>query len=400
MSTDADISGDLAVDGVQPSRTLRPRALEEIAAALQDGAAREERVVVRGAGSKMDWGNPPEALDLLIDLREYREVIRHNPADLTVAVQAGMPLADLQRRLAESGQRLAIDEVVPHTTIGGLVATGLSGPLRHLYGAVRDLLIGVTVVRADGTVARSGGQVVKNVAGYDLCKLFTGSYGTLGIIAEATFRLHPLPRSASYVCADAASPADLSLMIDRLRTSQLVPSAIEVHASVAGSCELVTLFEGEPPSVAARSEIAREMLSPHASVDATAPPWWGAIPHGSVALKLTVPASEVADSISYASEALIRQDLDGELSAAAGIGVIMLAIDEMDTDDDAVTLISELRAHCEALGGALVVLRAPHRLKSLVDVWGSTGELSLMQAIKAQLDPSRRLAPGRFVGGI
>ena len=153
------------------------------------------RVVARGAGSKLSWGNPPTNVDLVMDMSGLDAVLEHAAGDLIVRVQPGLRLAKLQDALSSAGQRLAIDEVVPGSTIGGIIATGLSGPSRLLHGAVRDLLIGVSVVRADGVTARSGGRVVKNVAGYDLCKLYTGSYGTLGIITEAIFRLHPTPEA-------------------------------------------------------------------------------------------------------------------------------------------------------------------------------------------------------------
>ena len=163
---------------------------------MGEAATRKETVVARGGGTKLDWGAPPSTVDLLVDLSGMNRVLEHAAGDLIVHAEPGVRLSQLQALVSQAGQRLAVDEQVPGSTVGGLVATGLCGPLRLAYGCIRDLLIGISVVRADGVVTKSGGKVVKNVAGYDLGKLYTGSFGTLGIVAEATFRLHPVPERA------------------------------------------------------------------------------------------------------------------------------------------------------------------------------------------------------------
>ena len=150
-------------------------------------------VVARGAGTTLGWGTPPERLDVVLDMTAVTGVVDHAAGDLVVVVQAGTPMAELQSVVAEAGQQLALDSPYPEATVGGTLAMSTSGPRRLLYGTARDLLIGMTFVRADGVVAKAGGRVVKNVAGYDFGKLLTGSYGTLGVITEAVFRLHPLP---------------------------------------------------------------------------------------------------------------------------------------------------------------------------------------------------------------
>ena len=184
------------VDGVPASYVAQPSSVIELVEVIRDAAERDQTVVARGGGTKLDWGRPPPKVDLLVDLLQMDRVLEHAAGDLIVRTEPGVRLSELQALLARSGQRLALDEVVPGSTVGGLVATGLCGPLRLGYGCVRDLLIGISLVRANGALAKSGGKVVKNVAGYDLGKLYTGSYGTLGVIAEAIFRLHPVPRVA------------------------------------------------------------------------------------------------------------------------------------------------------------------------------------------------------------
>jgi glycolate oxidase FAD binding subunit len=168
-----------AVDGVHPVLVARPRSTEQVSAVLRAAAAHGLTVVPRGRGTKMSWGRPPTSADVVVDVSGMDRVLEHAAGELVVATQAGARLADVQETLGHGGQRLAIDETVPGASVGGSLATNTSGPLRHVTGTARDLLIGVTMVRADGVVAKAGGRVVKNVAGYDLGKLLIGSFGTL-----------------------------------------------------------------------------------------------------------------------------------------------------------------------------------------------------------------------------
>jgi glycolate oxidase FAD binding subunit len=170
-----------------------PTSTAEVAEVLRDAASRGLTVVARGRGTKMSWGLPPTSADLVVDLSGLDRVLDHQAGDLIVDTQAGARLSDVQDVVGKERQRLVLEETVPGATVGGTLATNASGPQRVLFGTARDLLIGITVVRADGIVAKAGGRVVKNVAGYDLGKLMIGSYGTLAVITEAVFRLHPLP---------------------------------------------------------------------------------------------------------------------------------------------------------------------------------------------------------------
>src|SRR5437588_6125514 len=184
-----------AVDGVLPLSVIEPATSEELAGVLKAATAAGLRVISRGGASKIDWGNPPRAADLIVSTCRLKRIIEHAWADMTATVEAGCTVGQFQQILAEHGQRLALDPLwQDRTTIGGILATNDSGPLRIRYGSLRDLVIGITLALPDGTLAKSGGKVVKNVAGYDLPKLATGALGTLGIITQAIFRLHPIAR--------------------------------------------------------------------------------------------------------------------------------------------------------------------------------------------------------------
>ncbi|MGH3845998.1 MAG: FAD-binding oxidoreductase, partial [Pseudonocardiaceae bacterium] len=231
----AQAAPDDTVDGVPARWVARPGNTAEASAVLQAATGLGLRVVARGSGSRLCWGTPPTGLDLIVDTSRMAAVLAHTAGDLVVTTQAGRRMADLQRVLAPHRQQLALDgSDVLGGTIGGTIATAASGPLRYRYGSVRDLLIGITVVLADGTVARAGGTVVKNVAGYDLGKLYTGSLGTLGIITEAVFRLHPLPEACRWITVLAADATRAAAAIATIRASQHDPVALEVDRGALG----------------------------------------------------------------------------------------------------------------------------------------------------------------------
>lgn len=285
------------VDGRAPSYVAFPCGTEETAALLKVAAEYGLAVVARGTGTRLGWGAPPSRVDLVVDTRRMRRIVEHRAGDLVVHVEAGVRLDTLREQLARAGQRLAIDPVrLPGAsdrdtadtadtagTVGGMIATAASGPLRLSHGAVRDLLIGVTMVRADGVVAKAGGKVVKNVAGYDLGKLLTGSWGTLGLVTEAVFRLHPLPAVTRWVVRRAASVAEAGELVRRVLHSQVVPAGLELDrrpgaaASTAASTALTfaVSVEGSPDGVAARVGRLLELLGEGTEVHDSAPDWWG-----------------------------------------------------------------------------------------------------------------------------
>ena len=385
------------VDGLVPSLLAAPASTEETAAVLGWAAERALVVVVRGAATKMGWGRPPERVDLVVDTTNMDRLVEHAAGDLIATAGAGLPLARLQEHLATAGQRLAVDEMVAGTTVGGLVAVTPSGPRRMASGSVRDLLIGLTVVRADGVVAHSGGKVVKNVAGYDLGKLMTGSFGTLGVLTEATFRLHPVAEATCWLGRPVGSAAQAGEVIAAVLHSQVVPAAVEVLWPTEGNGTVAVLLEGTSAGVDARSRVLGDLLGAGTEVigqpaQLHSYPWQDVA--GATGLKLTCQLSAVPDVLAAAGERGVH------VQGSAGVGVLY---GSLPAGTDARTLeatLRQLRTVCEANGGSVVVVDAPAETKAEVDVWGPVHGLELMRRVKDQFDPDRRLAPGRFVGGI
>src|SRR5690348_16131771 len=242
---------------------------------MRVAAEHELAVVARGGGSRLGWGIPASRCDLVVDMSRMSSVVEHAAGDLVARLQAGARVGDVAAVLAEAGQEIALD-VPGDASVGGIVASGLAGPRRLRYGTPRDLLIGITIVRADGTVAKSGGKVVKNVAGYDLGKLFAGSAGTLGLITEAIFRLHPLPAARAYVTAEYVAVSVACDAVAAAANSPLVASAVELaRAEPGGPIRVGVLIEGSAEGVAARSARMADLLGTGTATPEP-PDWWGA----------------------------------------------------------------------------------------------------------------------------
>lgn len=368
-----------AVAGVPARFVAAPASTEEAAAVLTAAARDDLAVVVRGGGTKLDWGVPPRRLDLIVDTRRLTGVVEHAAGDLIMVARAGTPLD----RLDLGGQQLALDAPLPGATIGGTVAAGTSGPRRLLYGTARDLLIGMTVVRPDGRIAHAGGKVVKNVAGYDLGKLYAGSYGTLGLITECAFRLHPRPAATALVLRTAAA-GEIGALLAAVRAEQVVPAAVELDAPAAGPVTLAVLVEGTPAGVRDRAARLEKALGGQATDEF--PAWWGRYPWDQVGVKLTVPLSRVPDLLT--AGVAVR--------GSAGTGVLHADVPV----EDAPAVVERLRAIAVRAGGHAVVLTAPPPVRRAVDMWGPVAGLALMRRVKDRFDPGHRFAPGRFVGGI
>jgi glycolate oxidase FAD binding subunit len=382
-----------AVDGVPVGLVARPAGTGQVSELLKAAAAHRLTVVPRGRGTKLTWGLPPTSADVLVDLSGMDQVLDHAAGDLIVEAQAGTRLAGLQDVVGQAGQRLVVDETVPGASIGGSLATNASGPHRMLAGTARDLLIGITVVRADGVVAKAGGRVVKNVAGYDLGKLLIGSFGTLAVVTEALFRLHPLPEVRRWVSIRVDDPGRVHDLTQDLVHSQTVPGAVELDWPVDGSGTLTVLYGGTPAGVEARAGAAASLLGADAT-DSDAPPaGWGAYPWrpGETGLKLTCVLSGVCDAVATARE------VGATVRGSTGSGVLYAALGR---PDDVPEALARLRDVCTRHQGSAVVVDAPAEVKQAVDVWGPVHGLDLMRRVKDQFDPDHRLAPGRFVGGI
>jgi glycolate oxidase FAD binding subunit len=286
-------------------------------------------------------------------------------------------------------------------TVGGTIAANPSGPLRYGYGTVRDLLIGVTMVRADGAVAHSGGAVVKNVAGYDLGKLLVGSLGTLGIITEAVFRLHPVPESSLIVTKTVDSGVRAGELALALRHSQVVPSAVEVDRRGNGPATVAVLIEGVAGGTPARAEAVTELLG-DGIVSDDLPSWWYE-PVGGTVLRAAVAASGVGALIDRAAALAADKKLELSCRGCLGLGIVHFGL---SGDFGAIAdLLVALRLTAGRHDGTVRVESAPPAVHEALaargtDAWGPVRALELMRRIKAQFDPDHRLAPGRFVGGI
>ncbi len=390
-----DPAGSEAVDGVPPGLVARPGDTAQVAEVMRAAAAHGLTVVPRGAGTKLGWGHPPRSVDVLLDLSAMAQVLDHQAGDLIAEAEAGTPLHSLQEQCGREGQRLVVDEMVPGTTVGGMLATNTSGPQRMLVGTARDLLIGVTMVRADGVVAKAGGRVVKNVAGYDLGKLLIGSFGTLGVITEAIFRLHPVPEASRWVSAPVADPADADQLARTVVHSQVVPHAVEVDVDADGVGSVSVLVAGRETAVEQRAAAVASMLGGRATQSDEPPGGWATHPwhEGEVALKLTCVLSGVRQVLATAEKVRAR------VRGSAGTGVLHAALPG-GSPEEVGPAVDRLRAACVAQGGSAVVLDGPAGLKASLDLWGEVPALDLMRRVKDQFDPEHRLAPGRFVGGI
>ena len=398
-----------AVDGIRPSFVVEPGSIEEASELHQLADSEGLSIAPRGSGTKMLLGNPPSALDLIVSTVRMNEVIEHVPGDQIVRVQAGIKLETLQEQLADSDQILGIDPAEKGATIGGIIATNSSGPRRLRYGTIRDLIIGITVVLANGTVAKAGGKVVKNVAGYDLSKLFTGSLGTIGLIATANFRLHPRPEAARTVAVELSNTKEVGEAVQAIMHSQIVSSALELHWS--GETKLLTvLIEGIPPAVEAQAETASFLFKPFGETrtlrDEEAPYLGPLTPpdaswaEDEVALKIGAPPAELTGVLDSVFGACERREVTPHITSHAANGITLVGLSG-GGEEAQVRVIEELREIWVRRGGSLVVQKAPPSIKKRVDVWGPAGDyLGLTRQVKEKFDPRGVLNPGRFLGGI
>jgi glycolate oxidase FAD binding subunit len=394
-----------AVDGVEPSFVVEAGSVEETSE-LMKLASREGLVVSpRGSGTKMHLGDPPASLDLIVSTARVNEIIEHVPGDQVVRVQAGIRLQDLQEQLSGSDQMLAIDPPERRATIGGIIAANASGPRRYRYGTIRDLIIGITVVLHDGTVAKAGSKVVKNVAGYDLSKLFTGSLGTLGIIVTANFRLHPIPQVSRTVAVEVESPEAAAGAAQAVMRSQVEPTAVELHYGEDARL-LTVLLESIPAGVEEKVEVASFLLNPFGEVRNLSGEETGHLGPSTAAedeavIKLSAPPADLADVLGTVLGAAERRGLDQpRVTGHAASGVTFVGFSGGDEDARA-GFVEELREIWLRRGGSVTLQKAPLSLKHRVGAWDQGGDyLGLIRRVKEKFDPRGGMNPGRFVGGV
>lgn len=393
------------VDGAVPGLVVSAAGTDAAATAMRVCAEHELRVVPRGSGSKLTWGARPSGVDVVLDVSGASAVVEHAAGDLVLRAKAGTPLSEIQEKVRAAGQQLAIDHPLPSSTVGGVIATDTSGPGRHSFGGVRDLLIGITVVRADGVVATSGGKVVKNVAGYDLGKLYTGSFGTLGVITEAVFRLHPLCDEQRWIRVRVDEPEAAGSAVELIRASQAMPTAIEIDGTSGGPWTVCAQVEGRPSVTAERAQQLAERVSsttgtPPEVLDSP-PPWWGCYPFDpalGTGLRTAALPAEISALLRRIGETAEQSGTSLHVRGAAGTGVLNVGAAPEADPSTVAGIVGALRERAEYA----VLVCAPEAVRELVDPWGpiTPGPRKLMTRVKDQFDPQRRLAPGRFVGGI
>jgi glycolate oxidase FAD binding subunit len=375
-----------------------PASTQEASVLLRTAAAAGLTVVPRGAGTGMSWGPPPSECDLVVETSAMGQVIEHAAGDLVVRVQAGATMAHLASVLARAGQQLAID-APDEATVGGVIATGTAGPRRFRYGAPRDLLIGLTVVRADGVVARSGGKVVKNVAGYDLGKLFSGSRGTLGLITEAAFRLHPVPPAASWVTGDFG-PLDLAgaaAAAAAAAASPLAPSAVQLDWPGPGPLRVGVLLEGTAAGVAERAkEISELLAAAGGTLSSSSDPVRWSFPVPKVVVRITFWVAALAEVLAAVTAAAADAGVRPEVRGAAGAGVLDACLDDETGPAAVARFVTGLRERRADARGAVTLLAAPPAVFAAADATGTVPGAALMRAVKDQFDPGHRMFPGRF----
>ena len=417
-----------AVDGVVPGTVAFPGSVEEVSAVLAACSAAGAAVVPWGGGVHIGLGGIPKKVDVVLGLGRLNRVLDHEPGDMTSTVQAGIPLGNYQALLSRHGQMLGLDPPGgDRSTIGGILAANASGPRRLRYGTARDNLIGVRVVHADGSVSKGGAKVVKNVTGYDMNKLYVGSLGTLGVIVEATFRLHPVPACERTWVASFSTAAAAGRLVAKVLDSPIIPSALELLNAAAArevgrrmgitselrgvvlAIAVASVPEAVEAQVRAVQAMAGEASEQEMLEGQAHQAFWPAIRDvdtgGGVAvvLKASVVLSKVAEMVDDGERLAAQHGLRVAIISEAGTGIVRFRFHADDANGTArlAQVVDPLRRVALQARGSLVVSDAPVAVKARVDVWGPAGKgFALMRGLKKQFDPGNILNPGRFVGGL
>lgn len=422
-SADAEICATFAVDGTTPNCVVYASSGEQVAEVLKLAADHDLAVIPSRSRTKLDVGAPPKRYDVALCAKDMNQVWYYEPDDLVMSVGPGMKFGDLQHFLARHKLWLPLDPAGgERASVGGILATNSAGPLRLRYGAPRDMVLGLKIATVEGKIIKTGGRVVKNVAGYDLGKLLVGSYGTLGVIVEATFKLYPqVPERATWIIEprtlSAAREFRKSLLRSHLRplraalldarTAALFNAKNEGNG--AGPVPQIRLEAGGSPRVMARysDELARLASGVGASIrcaEGDAAAAWDSIADFGryvvlergfpIVLKACLPSAA-------AEEFLERAEKEGQTEKCEIAGLVQLGVGIVELGQTAPGLISRLRQIARDLGGSLIVERCPAELKSQIDVWGPTrDDFEMMRKLKAAWDPKGTLSPGRFAGGL
>lgn len=393
------------VDGASPRVIVEPADAESAGAVLAWASRDRVPLVVRGSGTKLDWGPPLRASDVLLSTAGLGAILEHRHGDLTATVQAGARLAAVNGRLARARQCIPLDPPFSASaTIGGILATNDSGPRRQRYGAPRDQIIGVTIARTDGRLARSGGIVVKNVAGYDLARLMTGSYGTLALIVDATFKLAPTSQASKTVILTPGSLDTLGAIGAELAASPLVPTAVELEMPPG---RLLVRFETAPRAVDQQASDVVAMAArrgvqwAEASGEAEATLWrahadrpWN---QPGCVCKVSMLPDDLVPFVRWLRD--LPELPSWELVGRAALGVLLLRFEGGIQEREA--LVAQIRARAARGRAHLSLLRAEPELKARQGAWDEPADtLPLMRAIKREFDPAGVLNAGRGPGGV
>jgi glycolate oxidase FAD binding subunit len=431
--------GGDTIGGRQARYIAAPASTEEASALLRAAAALGLTVVPRGAGLLQHWGNLPDSCDLIVDTRRLDRIVEHVPAEFAVTVQAGVRLPDLARVVEAAGQTLAI--LPPRRawtgTVGGLIATNAAGSRRYRYGTPRDRLTGIIAVRADGTIVRSAEAA--NVAGQDLVTLFAGSYGSLGLITEATFRLEPLPQISGGVWLPCADPEHAAWLVEVVSDPWMAPSGIDLRwPSADKPIGLIVMIQGDRQDVQARTArlhalagrpapppidpararrldapdhgglpaaVAQEMLAGRDRIHAELldPP-----ADTGTLVRVSFPPAQLAGAVTVIRAAAADSGVAAAIEGSAGAGVLDVKV-AADSQAAAVArFVAAVRAELGRLSQAgtapgaarAVVVYAPDEVRDLTDTHGPVPSLALMRAVKDEFDPEHRMAPGRLADAV
>lgn len=414
VSDDPAVLAGAAIDGRAPRWLVTPASLDELSRVVALAHDAGLAVIPRGSGSALELGRPPSHLDLVLDLRGLSRVLEYSPDDLTVTAEAGVTAGALASVLAAHRQFLPIDPPgVLDRTLGGLVATNASGPLRCRYGSLRDLVLGVRFVQADGVVTWGGAKVVKSVTGYDVPKLMVGSLGTLGVLAEVTFRLHPKPECertwlTTFASTRAAHDFAASVLDSSLQPMRLQFANARALETVRGPVALAALAVSIGSVEAAVTEQGHRLRAlaerGGGTIHAVAGDWWSAhdamLSAGRIVLRVAVPASSLATTTDEIARVL-DTDAGAIVTACAATGAFTVVV-AGSAIGVVPRAVESLRSFAATLGGHVMVMRAPQSVRSAVDPWGpiEAPAFALMRGLKETFDPSGTLNPGRFVSGL
>ena len=409
------VQAAIATDSL-PTCIAFPETPEQLAEVVVCAYQNRWRLLPCGHGSKLSWGSLISGADLVISTQKLTQVVEHAVGDLTVTADAGVPFVELQSALLHTRQFLAIDPAyAERATLGGIVATRDTGALRQRYGGIRDMLIGVSFVRYDGLPVKAGGRVVKNVAGYDLMKLMTGSFGTLGILTQLTFRTYPQPETSRTVLLTGSAQA-IEAVVAEVRLSSLTPVAIDLISSQlllhmspdsqGSECGLALRFQSISAGVAEQIERLQALADPHSLTCQVLPDdadiqFWQDLatqlfpnsetPSSVIAKLGTSPASGVA-LLTTLQSTLVPGTWQARIHASSGIGTLRLT-----ATDNTPKQLQAVRSHCLEAGGYLTLLEAPSEWKTSLDPWALTPPTQqIMTRLRNQFDPQRSLSPGRF----